>query len=130
MRREFRATCRCSNIFCHKMINSGLILMFQVSIEPYWLAQYDWIFEIIVPLPSWWQKLELNNSSLFELFEELLSWNLDSKMITPKYITCTYFGDIVVIFNFFWVWFLYIIFFLTPEWAQKQGPATCMITGG
>ena len=42
---EFRATCWCPNIFCHKMITSGRILMFHVSMEPYWLAQDDWIFE-------------------------------------------------------------------------------------
>ena len=45
MRREFRATCGYLNIFCHKMITSGWILMFHMSIEPYWLAQDDWIFE-------------------------------------------------------------------------------------
>ena len=34
-----------------------------------------------------------------ESFEELLSWNLESKLITPKYITGTYFGDIVAILD-------------------------------
>ena len=35
LRREFRAICCCPNIFCHKMITSGLILMFHVSMELY-----------------------------------------------------------------------------------------------
>ena len=46
----------------------------------------------MVPLPSWWQKLDLNEFPISELFEGLLSWNLESKLITPKYITSTYFG--------------------------------------
>ena len=33
-------------------------------------------------------------------FQELLSWNLESKLITPKYITGTYFGAMVAILNF------------------------------
>ena len=49
----------------------------------------------MVPLPSWWQKFELNDLSVSELFEELLSWNLESKLITPNYFTGPYFGDIV-----------------------------------
>ena len=53
----------------------------------------------IVPLPSWWQKLELNDSSIYELFEDLLSWNFESKLITPKYFTGPYFGDIVAILD-------------------------------
>ena len=82
----------------------------------------------MVSLPSWWQKLELKDLSISELFEELLSWNLESKLITPKYITGTYFGAIVAIFNFcFLVCFLYVMFFLTPERALKAGPATCCI---
>ena len=52
----------------------------------------------IVPLPFWWQKLELKDLSISELFEEPLSWNLESKLITPKYITGTYFGAIVFLF--------------------------------
>ena len=80
----------------------------------------------MVPLPSWWQKLELNDLSISELFEDLLSWNSESKLITPKNITGTYFGAIMAIFNFsFSVCFLYVMFFLTPEWAPKAGPATC-----
>ena len=48
-RREFRATCCCPNIFCHKMITSGPIIIFEVSIEPYWSAQHDGIFESSTP---------------------------------------------------------------------------------
>ena len=80
----------------------------------------------MMPLPSWWQKLDLNELSISELFEDLLSWNLESKLITPKNITGTYFGAIMAIFNFsFSVYFLYVIYFLTPEGAPKAGPATC-----
>ena len=82
----------------------------------------------IVPLPSWWQKLDLNELSISQLFEDLLSWNLESKLIAPKNITSTYFGAIMAIFNFsFLVYFLYVIFSLTPEWAPKAGSATCYI---
>ena len=56
--------------------------------------------EYLVPLPSWWQKLELKDLSISEPFEELLSWNLESKRITPKYITGTYFGAVTAIFDF------------------------------
>ena len=45
VRGEFRATYCCLNIFCHEMITSGRILVCGVSIEPYWSAQYDRIFE-------------------------------------------------------------------------------------
>ena len=77
----------------------------------------------MVPLPSWWQKLELKDLSISELFEDVLSWNSESKLITPKYITGTYFGAILTIFNFsFSVCVLYVMFFLTPEWAPKAGP--------
>ena len=80
----------------------------------------------MVPLPSWWQKLELNDLSISELFDDLLSWNLESKLITPKNITGTYFGAIMEIFNLiFSVCFPYVMFFLTPERAPKAGPATC-----
>ena len=54
----------------------------------------------VVALPFWWQKLELKDLSISELFEELLSWNSESKLITPKYITGTYFGAMVAILNF------------------------------
>ena len=54
----------------------------------------------MVTLPSWWQKLELEDFSISELFEELLSWNSEGKLITPEYITSTYFGTIVAIFSF------------------------------
>ena len=54
----------------------------------------------VAPLPSWWQKLELKDLSISEPFEELLSWNLESKLITPKYITGTYFSAMVAILNF------------------------------
>ena len=77
----------------------------------------------MVPLPSWWQKLELNDLSISELFDDLLSWNSESKLITPKNITGTYFGAIMEIFNFsFSVCFLYVMFFLTPEHVPKAGP--------
>jgi len=127
VRRKFRATCCCPNMFCHKMITSGQILMFEVSIEPYWSAQHDWIFEngasaFLVA------KIELKDLSISQSFEELLSWNLESKLITPKYITGTYFGAIVAIFNsIFTVCFLGVMLFLTPERVSKAGPATCFI---
>jgi len=54
----------------------------------------------VVPLLSWWQELELNDLSMSQLFGELLSWNLESKLVIPKYIAGTYFGAIVAIFNF------------------------------
>ena len=54
----------------------------------------------MVPLPSCWQKLELKDLSIYQLFEEILSWNLESKLINLKYITGTYFGAIVAILNF------------------------------
>ena len=96
--------------------------MFEVSIELYLSAQHDWIFEngataFLVA------KFDLKDLSVSEPFEELLSWNLESKLITPKYITGTYFGAIVAIFNFcFSVCFLCVMFFLTPEQAPKAGP--------
>ena len=51
----------------------------------------------MVPLPSYWQKLELNDLSISDLFEDLLSWNSESKLITPKNITGTYYGAIMAI---------------------------------
>ena len=51
-------------------------------------------------LPSWWQKCDLKDLFIYESFEELLSWNLESKLITPKYITGPYFGAIVAILDF------------------------------
>ena len=82
----------------------------------------------MVPLPSWWQKLELNDLSISELFKDLLSWNSEYKRITSKNIIGTYFGAIMAIFNFsFSVCFLYVMFFLTPERAPKASPATCFI---
>ena len=54
----------------------------------------------MAPLPSWLQKLELKDLSISESFEELLSWNLESKLITPKYITGTYFGAMEDVLNF------------------------------
>ena len=72
-----------------------------------------------------WLKLELKDLSIIELFKELLSWNSESKLITPKYITGTYFGAIVAIFNFnFAVCFLGVMLFLTPERAPKAGLVT------
>ena len=53
---------------------------------------------------------------------------MESKLITPKYITGTYFGAIVAIFNsIFSVCFLCVMLFLTPERAPKAGPATCFV---
>ena len=104
------------------MIASGPILIFEVSIEPYLSAQHDWIFEnggtaFLVA------KFDQKDLSVSEPFEELLSWNLESKLITPKYITGTYFGAIVAIYNFcFSVCFLCVMFFLTTERAPKAGP--------
>ena len=40
-----QGSCWSPNIFGHKMVTSGRILMFHMSIEPYWSAQDDWIFE-------------------------------------------------------------------------------------
>ena len=54
----------------------------------------------VVPLPSRWQKLKLKDLSISEQFEELLSRNLEFELITPEYITGTYFGAIVAILNF------------------------------
>ena len=45
LRREIWATYCCFNIFCYKMITRVRILVFEVSIEPYYLAQHDRIFE-------------------------------------------------------------------------------------
>ena len=69
--------------------------MFQVSIDQPNMMEYL----KIVLLPSWRQKLELKDISISELFEELLCWNSESKLITPKYITGTYFVDIVAILD-------------------------------
>ena len=44
--------------------------------------------------------LDLNELSIYELFEDLLNWNLEFKLITPKNITGIYFGAIIAIFNF------------------------------
>ena len=54
----------------------------------------------VVPLPSWWQKLELKYLSISELFEELRSWNSESKLITPKYMIGIYFGAMAAILDF------------------------------
>ena len=80
----------------------------------------------MVPLPFWWQNLELKDLFISESFEDLLSGNLESMPITPKYITGTYYGAIVAIFNFYFsVCFLCVCVFLTPERAPKAGAATC-----
>ena len=55
----------------------------------------------MVQLPSWWQKFDLKDLSISESFEELLSWNSESKLITPKYITGIYFGAMVAILGFY-----------------------------
>ena len=44
--------------------------------------------------------MELKYLSISELFEELQSWNSESKLITLKSITGTYFGAIVAMLNF------------------------------
>jgi len=104
------------------MITSGPILMFEVSLEPYLSTQHDWIFENVATaflVAKFWPK----NLSVSKSFEGLLSWNSESKLITPKYITGNYFGAIVAIFIIcFSVCFLCVMFFLTPEWAPKAGP--------
>ena len=98
--------------------------MFEVSIGQSSKTEYL----KMVPLPSWWQKLELKDILISELFEELLSWNSESKLITPKYITGTFFGAIVAIFNFcFSVFFLCVMSFITPERAPKAGPCHLFI---
>ena len=45
VRREFRATFYCFNIYCYRVINSGRILVFEVSLELFLSAQYDRILE-------------------------------------------------------------------------------------
>ena len=98
-----------------------------MSIEPYLSAQHDCIFENCATA-FLVAKIDLKDLSVSESFEELLSWNLESKLITPKYITGTYFGAIVAIFNsIFSVCFLCVMLFLTPERAPKAGPATCYL---
>ena len=64
------------------------------------LIPITWQYFGMVPLPSWWQKLELKDLSISELFEELLSWNSESKLIIPKYSTGIYFQAIGAIFFF------------------------------
>ena len=82
-----------------------------ILISPTWLNNWKWC--------HWWQKLELTDLFISELFEDLLSWNSVSKLITPRYITCAYFGAIVAIFNFiFSVCLLYVMFF--NSWAGPQ----------
>ena len=77
----------------------------------------------VAQLPSWWQKLELKDLSIYEPFKEVLSWNSESKVITPKYITGSSVCAIVSIFNLcFSVCFRYVMFFLTQDWASKAGP--------
>ena len=38
----------------------------------------------VVPLPSWWPKLELKYLSISELFEELLGWNWNLSWLPPN----------------------------------------------
>ena len=65
----------------------------------------------MVPLPSWQKNLDLKGLSISELFEELLSLNLESKLITSKYITETYFcaiwPSVIFIFQFVFCHLLY-----------------------
>ena len=80
----------------------------------------------VAPLPSWWQKWELKDLLIYEPVEKLLGFNSESQLITPKYITGTHFGTIMVILNYcFLVFFLCLMCFLTPERAPEAGPATC-----
>jgi len=109
------------------MITSGPILMFQVSMEPYWSVQRERIIEngatafLVAKIGHKWI------IHVSELFENLPSWNLESKLVSPKNITDPYLGAIIIIFNFsFSVYFLYVIFFLTPEQAPK-GPAAFLL---
>ena len=57
----------------------------------------------MVPQPSLWQKLELKYFSISELFEELLSWNSESKLIPLqmyyKHIFWCHFGYL----QFLWI---------------------------
>ena len=39
--------------------------------------------------------------AISQSFEELQSRNLEYKLITPKYFTSTYFGDMVAILDFY-----------------------------
>ena len=48
-------------------------------------------------MAPWWQKIELKEYYISQLFEELQSLNLESKLITPKYFTDIYFGAMVAI---------------------------------
>ena len=55
------------------------------------------MFEVCIePLVA---KKELKDLSMSESFKELLSWNSESKLFTPKFSTGNYFGDIVAILD-------------------------------
>ena len=45
--------------------------------------------------------MELKDLSISQLFEELQSLNLEYDIITPKYITSTYFGSMAATLNFY-----------------------------
>ena len=44
-------------------------------------------------------KMEQKEWSISQSFEELQSWNSESELITPKYFTSNYFGDMVAILD-------------------------------
>ena len=99
MRREFRATYCFSYIFCHKMITCGWILVFELSIELYWSAQHDRIYEsgtTTLLVAKIWTKIFIH----IWVFWRATKLKSESMLITPKYITGTYFGAIVAVFNF------------------------------
>ena len=53
----------------------------------------------IVPLPSWWQKLELNDLSIYELFKELLSQLLPDILLAP--ILVLLLQSLILVFSLF-----------------------------
>ena len=56
----------------------------------------------VVPMPPLWQKWYWRINPYLNPFKELQSWNLKSKIITPKYIASTYFGTMAAIMDFLW----------------------------
>ena len=54
----------------------------------------------LAPVAPSWQKVKLKDISISQSFEELQSLNSESKLITPKYLTCTYLSYMVAILDF------------------------------
>ena len=90
-----------------------------ILISPTWQNIWNGATALLVA------KIELKDLSISEPFEELLSWNSESKLITPKYITDTYFGTIVAIFHFLFSVFSVCNVFSNPWAGPKAGCATC-----